>query len=204
MLCFLCSFLFILNLFHNWTAPRAATARVPPWRWWPAWWPACAGWPAMLLVNTPGMMVSMVTSTRTPHMVTRLARVRWRRGEVVKTVGAVNIYGLHWHCASDAALYRQLGVLKWHGLCYIFCILVHPCFPTCLFLPLVSLISCFSSWWILSSFSLSCTCRATTWAFSWEISSPGMWPALQSMQPVEESCWHKNQQQTILDHSSPG
>ena len=215
MFCFLCTFLFLLNLFLYLTAPRTATARVTvtPWRGWPAWWPACTRWPAMLVVNTPSMVVSMVSSTRTPHMVTRLARAGWRKGEIVKAVGPVNFYGLHWHWASDGALYRQLGLLKLHGLCFIFCFLVHPCFPTCLFLPLVSLLSCFSSWWILSSFSLSCASRATTWAFSWEISSPGLWPALQSAHLVGESCenikiyklsWHKNQQQTFLDHSSLG
>ena len=48
----------------------------------------------MLMVNTPGMMVGMVSSTGTPQMMTSLARAGWWRGKVVKTVWAVHIYGL--------------------------------------------------------------------------------------------------------------
>ena len=82
----------------------------------------------MLVVNTPSMMVSMVSSTRTPHMVTRLARIRWGRGEVVKTVGPVNLYGLEGHCTTGDLKYLWFSVIIVNSLfpSYLCGIFGHP------------------------------------------------------------------------------
>ena len=86
----------IPNLLGYWTTAWAwaPTAWVSPWRWWPGWCSACTWCPAVLCLSpTPAMMVGMICSTRTPHMV---ARTRWCRGKIVKTVWTVHCLTSGW------------------------------------------------------------------------------------------------------------